>query len=177
MISSRFKPVLGWAYVLALIVLFYVLFWPKWTQFQDARVSSAQTSSRIERHIAKLSQPLAPNDALQYRGFVAQNVDAVRFRTDMQRQLSALIANSGARILGLSVSEAEMEDGLLRHDVTLQARGNLQVLLAIMQGLGAQSFPILIEGIDLEPQGRGEQRDDQNITLTLQLAIWVEPSS
>lgn len=177
MISSRLKLVLGCAYVLALIVLLCVLFWPKWTQFQDARVSSAQTSNRIEGHIAKLSQPLPPNDALQYRGFVAQNVDPVRFRTETQRQLNALIANSGARVLGLSVSEAEMKDGLERHDVTLQARGNLQVLLAIVQGLGAQSFPILIMGFDLEAQTSGERRKDQNITLTLQLAIWVETSS
>jgi hypothetical protein len=154
-----------------------MLFWPKWVQFQDARASSLQSEMRIKQHLEKLSAPVDSNEALKYRAFVAARADLVRFRGDVQKQLSALTANSGARVLGLSVPEASLKEGLYRQPVSLKASGNLQVLLAIMQGLGAQGFPVLIQSAVLESQPINERRLDQNITLSLELVIWVEPST
>ena len=136
-----------------------------------------EAKARIVRYEAALSRPISENPYRNFEIFVLKaDQQASALSADIQAAIIDSIRLNQARLIGLEEGDPDMEiAGLEALVFNLSFEGDIEAILDTLGAVSEQSWPLIIEAINLQAQGPAN-RPDRRMRVTLQLKLWMEVS-
>jgi|GEM_PF-6741291 len=160
----------GLLYLGLLIAAAFYILYPKAQTIFNNHQRTGNAYQRIASQKAQLAKPQQPSDLLKYRLFaMPENKEASAQTTTnkIQSKILNAVRNSKARLIDFR--ENNITDNKLTF--TLEAEGDIQALLEIIEKLGTLEYPILIDSMRARPLSSTGRKDKQ-MRLSTDLHIW-----
>ncbi|QSR23095.1 hypothetical protein [Hyphomonas sp. KY3] len=162
--------------LLALAGLAWLLLAPRILAIKTSWQALARSETLTRSHVEDLSRPLPanPHDVLRtYVSKAASEESATDLNGNIQAGLIDLVRQKQARLVDLKqIAPDERIADLTGLRFSLQAEGDIQAMLELVDAIGMLEAPILVDELDLRPLGFS-QRPDQRMRLSLTLSAWT----
>lgn len=176
MIRNRLSLFLqGWVLIIVLIGGPALLIGPKIQDLFDNAREIERNQSLILAHASKLSAPSpTPKDNGLRKYVVSVNGnDATALNARIQSSVVSTVQEKRARLIEFSAVDGDASiAGLNGLKFRLVAEGDIEAVFGILLGLEQQSFPVLIEALDMQSLPGGG-RADQNMRLSVSIVVWT----
>ena len=162
--------------LLVLAGLAWLLLAPRILAIETSWQALARSEALTRSHVEDLSRPPPsnPHDVLRtYVSPAPSEESANDLSGNIQAGLIELVRQKQARLVDLKqIAPDEHIAGFTGLRFSLQAEGDIQAMLELVDAVGTLAAPILVDELDLRPLGVSE-RPDQRMRLSLTLTAWT----
>jgi hypothetical protein len=166
----------GWALVLTLIGLCYLLLAPRISGILENREAVHRANERISEYTARLAAPPPPDQYEGYRQYITQSspdADMAALSGTLQAAIIERVKARKGRLIDLrETSSPTTVEGLAAVSFRLEIEGDIQTALETVADIGSLPAPVLIQDLELRPAGAG-RRAEERMRLVLTLTAWT----
>ncbi|KCZ52821.1 hypothetical protein HY29_17930 [Hyphomonas beringensis] len=166
----------GWILLLSLLTASLFVLAPRTYQVFSHWQSIQHNEALIRSHSKDLSRPIPVNPYNHMRSYIS-DVKTPEAYSNLSSQIQAalldLVRSKQARLTDLRESPSDRSiGGLEALQFKLEAEGDIQSLLEVIDGIGGIEIPILVKTLELRPLGSAD-RPDQRMRLVITLSAWT----
>lgn len=166
----------GWALLLTLIGLCYLLLAPRISGILENQAAIHRANDRISEYTTRLAAPPPPDQYQGYRQYVTQSspeTDMAALSGTLQAAIIERVKARKGRLIDLrETSSPTTIEGLTSLSLRLEIEGDIQTALETVADIGSLPAPVLIQDLDLRPAGVG-RRAEERMRLVLTLTAWM----